>query len=257
MIADFHNDILTAKVITKLPKFYKDNKIVTAIYRSNLSFSRALEISKRGRIIAFEDVGYEDLDLDLLVNVAPVYVGITWNGENRFGYGCDYPYGLKKEGLELIQKLNRAKIAVDTAHLSKGGFIDAVEKADNVINSHVCFNGVFRHKRNLDDWQIKLLVERGGLIGITACGYFMTNEKLCKIDDYIDNIIYFYEKYGADNICMGTDFYGTDFIPQNFGEDYSGIDRLKDKLLEKGMVNIDVEKFLYENLSKFLSNKNI
>ncbi len=256
MIADFHNDILTAKGVTKLPTFYEHNKIVTAVYRSNLSFSNAVEISRRGRIIAFEDVGYEDLDFDLLVKTNPVYVGITWNGENRFGYGCDYPYGLKKEGVELIAKLNGAKIAVDTAHLSKGGFIDAIDKADKVINSHVCFNGVFRHKRNLDDWQIKLLVERNGLIGITACGYFMTNGKLCKIDDYIDNIIYFYEKYGADNVCMGTDFFGTDFLPQNFGEDYSGIDLLKSKLIARGMTHEDVEKFIYGNLSNFLSNKN-
>lgn len=256
MIADFHNDILTMKNYESLPKFYNENVIVTALFKGDRSFSEILPLADKSSLIAFEDVGYLDFNLDMLVQKKPVYVGITWNGENQFGYGCDYNFGLKRKGVELIKTLNENEIVVDTAHISKKGFTDIIDNADYVINSHTCFNGIFRHKRNLDDWQIKLLVERGALVGLTSCGYFMTNRKTCKISCFVDNILYFYEKYGADNLCFGTDFYGADFYVEGL-ENYEGYEDLKTLLKRKGLSDDDVEKIFYKNLYCFLSNRKL
>lgn len=252
-IADFHNDILTSGKFETLPNFYTENKIVTAIFKGNRDLFTALSLIKNANYVAFEDVGYTDFNYDKIISFNPVYVGLCWNGENQFGYGCDYSFGLKSRGVDLVRRLSKDKIAVDTAHISKRGFIDIIDNADIVVNSHTCLNGVFKHKRNLDDWQVKLIVEKGGLVGITCCAYFMSNVKPCKIDDYISNILYFYEKYGSDNLCIGTDFFGTDFLPQGIVEDYSGFDVIAKFLIERGMKKQDVDKVFYENLSKFLS----
>lgn len=251
-IADFHNDILTSGKFENLSDFYYQNKIVTAIFRGDRTFKQILPLAKKAKYLAFEDVGYDDIDEDNLISLNPVCVGLTWNGENKYGYGCDYSFGLKNKGIELVRKLNKCGIAIDTAHISKGGFQDIINSADKVVNTHACFNGVFKHKRNLDDWQIKLILEKNGLVGVTLCGYFMTNRKTCKIDDYIRNILYFYERWGADNLCLGTDFFGTDFLPVGL-EEYGGFYLLKTELEKVGVKNEDIEKIFYKNLSRFLS----
>ena len=135
MYSDFHNDILTYR-FGELPKEYYDNNIITAVFRGNRSFKDALKLAEKAVLPAFEDVGYEDLDIDELLRIKPLYVTLTWNGENRFGFGCDSDKGLKPEGKAFIKILNEHGIAVDCAHISKGGFKDIIESAENVVNSH-------------------------------------------------------------------------------------------------------------------------
>lgn len=254
MFSDFHSDVLTA-CGGDLTATYRDNNIITAVFRGKRSFSEALKISEKARLLAYEDAGYNDLDEDKLIASAPLYVGLTWNGENRFGYGCDSGTGLKKEGKEFIGRLNAAGIAVDCAHISKGGFKDIIELAETAVDSHTCFSAVHEHKRNLDDWQLKELVSRGGLVGVTCCGYFMTDEKHCKISDFIKQIDYFVQKFGADNLAVGTDFYGCDFIV----EDILGYEELYGKtaigLKKLGYPESAIDKLLSNNLRIFTEKR--
>ena len=254
-IADFHNDIITERNNAEVPcEYYQYNKVVTALFRGKRSFKQIMRLAKRtnSKYVAFEDVGYEDLDLNAFFNIRPVYAGLTWNGENVLGYGCDYQYGLKKEGINFIKKLNANGVAADTAHISVGGFKNIIELADRVVNSHTCFNGVFKHKRNIDDWQIKLLVERGAMIGITLCGYFSTNEKELPIEKFARQIDYYCQRFPIKNLCLGTDFYGCDFLPCGITEDYSSLSVLKEELFRLGYPEKAVEDIFYNNLSEFL-----
>ncbi len=251
--ADFHNDVLTSDNFSSLPKDYYENKIVTAIFRGKRSFNEVFHLVKKSPYIAFEDVGYDDVDEKALINLNPVYVGLTWNGENCYGYGCDYNYGLKQKGIDLVKKLSKNKIAVDTAHISKMGFMDIIDNADKVVNSHTCLSSVYRHKRNLENWQVKLIIEKGGLVAITCCGYFMTNVKPCKIEGFIRNILYFSEKFGVDNLAIGTDFYGTDFFPEGIVEKYNCFDFVALTLEKEGMTKEEIKKVFYTNLAQYLS----
>lgn len=245
MFSDFHNDILTA-VNGKLTEKYLKNNIITAIFRGSRSFDEAVGIAYKARFLAFEDVGYDDLDEDKLISLRPIYVGLTWNGENKLGYGCNFSYGLKKEGKDFIKKLNKNGIAVDCAHISEIGFCDIIDNAETVVDSHTCFNGVFKHKRNLHDWQLKKIVDRNGLVGVTCFRSFMTDGKRCKISDFIRQIDYFVQKFGADNIAVGTDFYGC--------EHYVGDVLSYDKLY--GLTNSELKKIGYDDKSidKILCN---
>ena len=258
MYSDFHNDILTYRS-GELPKEYYDNNIITAVFRGNRSFKDALKLAEKAVLPAFEDVGYEDLDIDELLRIKPLYVTLTWNGENRFGFGCDFDSdkGLKPEGKAFIKILNENGIAVDCAHISKGGFKDIIESAENVVNSHTCFSALHKHKRNLDDWQLDELASRGALVGATCCGYFMTNEKHCKISDFIREIDYFSEKYGCDNLAIGTDFYGCDFCVEDTF-DYEKLYALtSSELSGLGYRKDEIDKVLFKNLLKFTKNSHI
>ena len=144
---------------------------------------------------------------------------------------------------------------MDCAHISKGGFKDIIGLADTVVDSHTCFSAVHKHKRNLEEWQIKELVLRGGLIGVTCCGYFMTDGKHCKISDFIRQIDYFVQKFGADNLAVGTDYYGCDFTVGNIlgYEDLYG--KTAFELEKLGYLKADIDKILSNNLRIFTEKK--
>ncbi len=254
MIADFHNDILTSINFTSLPKsYYKKNKVVTAVYNDGRSFSQALSLCKKSPLIAFEDIGYKDFDCEKAIKVKPVYVGLTWNYENQFAFGCKTDGGLKESGRKIIKTLNDNKITVDTAHICRKSFKDIIDCADFVINSHTCFSSVYQHSRNIEDWQIEAIIEKGGLIGLTCCGYFMTGEKICKKTDFIRQIDYFCSKFGYKNLCVGTDFYGSDFFPDGIN-DYEQLEDFFYSLEKLGYSKEQINSIKYDNLNFFLEN---
>ena len=65
-------------------------------------------------------------------------------------------------------------------------------------------------------------------------------------------ILYISEKFGTDNFCIGTDFFGTDSVPEGLSN-YEGFNFLREKLQKEGMVNGDIDKLFYRNLCDFLS----
>ena len=253
-IADLHNDFLTA-CGGELPPEYAENKVVTAIFNDGRTFDEALRLADKSPLVAFEDVGYTDFDISGLLGKKPIYVGLTWNGENRFGYGCAFSKGLKPEGKALVKKLSESGIAVDTAHISKGGFSDITDIAECVVNSHTCFEGRFSHRRNIDDGQIAAIIEKGGIIGVTLCGYFMTDKKVCTADDLVSQIDYFCQKFSYRHLCIGSDFNGTDFLPEEI-RNYGDFDILKEKLTGLGYEESAIDAILYGNLNLFLEKRN-
>ncbi|MBR1868258.1 MAG: dipeptidase [Clostridia bacterium] len=252
MIADFHNDILTSKDFTFVPsEYYKNNKVVTAIFNDGRSFSDALSLCDKSPLIAFEDIGYDDFNEEKMIDRKPIYVGLTWNYENRFAFGCKTDGKLKPEGHKIIKLLNARKIAVDTAHICRRSFEGIVDFADLVINSHTCFSRVYPHARNIEDWQIKAIIEKNGLIGLTCCGYFLTGDKVCEISDLIKQIDYFCSKFDYKKLCFGTDFFGTDFLPEGL-YDYDSFERVFYELENLGYTRSQINAIWYENLNNFL-----
>ena len=98
-IFDLHSDVLTA---TNNPyevlKSYSSNVTVcTAIYKGNLTdnqfISKVNEFYKNNPInakLCFEDVGYDKICDDQIISYNPLYVQLTYNDENKYGYGCNY-----------------------------------------------------------------------------------------------------------------------------------------------------------------------
>ncbi len=253
-IFDFHSDVLTYEGGDKILSSYTEEKVVAAVFRGKMNFGKALSLARKASIVAFEDIGYEDANLDEVLNLNPVYIGLTWNGENRYGYGCDSVYPLKSEGKDLIRRLNASGVAVDTAHISKGGFYDIIDRAETVVNSHTCFSSVHKHKRNIDDEQIRLLISRGAPIGVTLCGYFMTDADRCEISDLTRQIDYFVSKFGYKNLCIGTDFYGCDFFPSGL-TGYDELNLLRESLEKLGYKGEVIDNIFYDNLNDFLESK--
>ena len=110
---------------------------------------------------------------------------------------------------------------------------------------------MYKHKRNISSETIKEIIIRNGIIGLTLVGYFLC-EKTATIDSVIKHIEYFLQKFGDDNLCIGTDFNGTDYLPINLST-YKDLKNLKNKLLKLGYGFKTIDKIFNKNATKYFN----
>lgn len=268
MVCDFHNDLLTANNAFDILKDYstREIKVVLAVFKGKRSYNESVKICKNFNnfkaencYLALEDLGYESLEsIKSLLDFKPIYCTLTWNGENILGYGChkDSSLGLKSDGLKLIKTLNEKKIYVDTAHINERGFYDVMDNSEYIVNSHTAFYGAFAHMRNLKDEQLKLLISKKSLIGLVLYSEFLTGNSVAKIDDFIRHIDYFVQRFGYNNLCVGSDFYGAyDFVEGV--ADYGDFGLIEEKLSKLGYAKQAIDGILFKNLEDFLFKTSI
>lgn len=190
-----------------------------------------LQPHQLGAILTLEGchpIGTDLSKLIRLINNGVRIVGLTWNNNNDVSDSImsSEGKGISPFGEDVIQLLNHQAIWTDVSHLSVRGFYDVLDLADHVIASHSNAYHICPHRRNLTDHQIKAIIERDGLIGVTFVPEFTKNSSFVSIDDLFLHIDHFI-KMGAENqLCFGSDFDG--IIDTIYGlEDVTDYQRLK------------------------------
>ncbi|WP_284442006.1 membrane dipeptidase [Chlamydia gallinacea] len=137
------------------------------------------------------------------------YIGIVWNGRNRFGGGVLDPYKLTTDGCRLLEVMDQLAIPIDLSHCCDQLTEDILDYTINklpamrVMASHSNFRQITYIPRNLLDVHAKEISSRGGIIGLNIVNYF--------VGDSLDSIKYHIahaEKLGILNsLVLGTDFF--------------------------------------------------
>ena len=190
---------------------------------------------------------------------------LTWNFENELAYPNRLPranqdnfqakedkeHGLKERGIEFVREMERLHMVVDVSHLSDGGFWDVAKYGTRpFIASHSNARGLCSHVRNLTDEMLRLMGERGCLLGINYCAAFLDqqeDEKNCKstVALMADHIRYIQNVAGLDVIGLGSDFDG---IEKNLEmKDASYLPMLEAELKKRGFHESEIEKIFYKN----------
>jgi len=262
MIADLHNDILVEKRC-----FYRGNKnaVVGAVWTSKLD--KPLEVlqwaKRKAKYRAIEDLGFiEKKDFKMISDFAPVYASLTWNEQNALAGGAFSDGGLTDWGKEVVDFLFENGISLDMAHLNKRSFFETAEYIDKkgfiskplndnskVLCSHTCFDGIFSHKRNLTDEQIKAVISFDGVIGLTLVPQFMGNDD-AGADDVIKQIEYFLQRFDYKHLGLGTDFFG---VERTAVKDYPELEKLKIRLIKMGLCEKKMDAIFFENVMRFLA----
>ena len=256
-IFDLHNDLLTENLnyISELKSYNKTDVITLAVYRNNMSFSKCLSVCdeykklKYSFPLAFEDIGYNSLEIDKLLSYSPIYLSLTHNEENFLGYGVNENKPLKKEGVDLVRYLSNYKTCIDVSHLSVKGVYDVLKYSKKVICSHTAFNGVYKHKRNISDDIVKEIILKNGIIGLTFVGYFLC-EKNASVYSVIKHIEYYLSKFSSKNLSLGSDFNGTDYLPNRLNN-YAQLDNLKNQLLKLNYSENLIEDIFFNNAYRY------
>lgn len=146
----------------------------------------------------------------------PLYIGFTWNTENRFGGGAETDIGLKEDGRHLLDFLHGKQIAVDFSHTSDAlafdilNYIDAKRLHIPVLASHSNVRSVANMRRNLPDELVKEIIRRGGIIGFNFVKPFVGTEAQEGFTKQLEAFL----KLGAeDHLCLGADYFCDDDVP--------------------------------------------
>lgn len=172
---------------------------------------------------------------------------LTWNGENRIAGGSKTEKGLTDFGKRVIRKMNGLKMLCDLSHLNEKSFYSAVELADYPLATHSNCKAVFDCPRNLSDNQLKLIAQKGGIVGLCLYPKFLGGEVF---DRLYRNIYHLLELGMENNIAVGSDFDGADMAAELC--DISKIPLLRAKLHEKGLSETLLDKIFYKNAENYL-----
>ena len=182
-----------------------------------------------------------------VLKLRPFSVGLTWNAQNALAGGAHSGGAVTPTGRVIIKKLAANGVYIDLAHLNQKSFFQVAELlgGQKLLCTHTCFDEIWPHPRNLRRRQIQTIVESGGLVGLTLVNDFLGDY------DVLTHIKYFLENFGEDNLCIGTDFFGTKNLPKDLRK-YKGFARFKKLLLAEGLSEEAVGKIFVRNVEKFL-----
>lgn len=209
-------------------------------------------------------------------------VTLTWFEKNCFGAPSSADRTIMEEGLtsfgkEAIELMNDLDMIVDVSHLSDGGFWDVVERTRKpFVASHSNCRALVPHYRNVSDEMIRAIAEKGGVVGLNFCKFFLNGESEVvanmrdlmtdilfaetkgyekqigsRISDMVSHVSHMYQIGGEEVLALGTDFDG---VPDENMEikDPTQMIRLRDALEKHGFSPRVVDKMMFGNALRVL-----
>lgn len=195
-------------------------------------------------------------------------LGLAHFGHSRYAAGTpsrdpsspEQDGSLTLLGLELLKHMRELPIALDLTHLSDTSFYQAVDAFDGpVCASHSNCRSIAPGPRQLSDRQIRLIVERDGVIGV-AMHYAMIRQgqglkaadvRLGHVAEHIDHICQL--AGSARHVALGTDLdggFGAEATPADL-QSYADLHQLAPLLSQRGFDEADVAAFFHGNWLRF------
>lgn len=218
---------------------------------------------QKGKISAFLAIEGGEAITGSLYNLRNFYrlgvrlVTLTWNFPNEIGFpNCkdEYVYrGLTSFGHELVREMNNLSMIIDVSHLSDKGFYDVARLSKKpFIASHSNSRTITNHPRNLTDEMIKILSQKGGVMGINFEKSFLGENIPAKVSDMVNHIKHIRNVGGIDVIAIGSDFDGVELPSEitNIGE----IDKLAFELTKNNFSEEEIEKIFHKNALRVIKD---
>lgn len=228
-------------------------------------FSDIGALNERGKIAAILSIeGGEALDgdvsmLDIYYRLGVRSLSLTWNHENELA-GSHLGRGegkgeLTRLGRKVVERMEDLGMLVDLAHISPRAFYDVMDFASKPpIVSHANARFVCDNSRNLSDEQLKILFNRGGVVGLTFFPYFIAeNIDECSIDKLIDHFVHIATIAGVEVLALGSDFDGIDITMDDL-HDCTCYGRLVSGLIRRGFSPSEVELIISGNALRILED---
>jgi membrane dipeptidase len=203
-------------------------------------------------------------------------IGLTHARSNSAGHGGAFaasgsrPEGLTPFGRDVVRECERLGIIIDLAHINPAGFDEVLSITTKPpIVSHTNVRRYYDIERNISDAQIKMIGERGGVIGANSI-LVSPKEEESTMDRYIDHIEHIANFIGIDSVAIGFDFFEfiysqwpesrqkelaakfttPHFIPELRNHSHAG--NLTRRLIERGFSDEQIEKILRGNWMRIL-----
>ena len=191
-------------------------------------------------------------------------IGPAHYGTGRYAGGTSVEEGFSNAGFDLLDEMTRLGITLDLTHLSDRAFWQAVERFEGtLIASHNNCRALVPHQRQLDDRQIKALIEHDGVIGVAMDVWMLrpgwikdhsSNDGIT-LDDLADHIDHVCQLAGnAHHVGIGSDLdggFGREQSPTDL-ETIADVQRLAPILAARGYVSSDIDAIMHGNWLRLL-----
>ena len=187
--------------------------------------------------------------LDGLVEAGIRIVGLTHAGKNRLGdgNGIYHSEGMSKEGREVVGRLQEMGLILDVAHLHPTCFWQLMDLMEApIISSHTGIRECFDIPRNIDLAQIKEIVMRQGLVGVTCNPEMLSPDRAVSLENIFVHVDTIVQSFGPDVVGIGSDFCGFDQPAQGL-EDISLAPNFASILQDHGYDGEAVAKIMGRN----------
>ena len=187
-------------------------------------------------------------------------------GPGRYANGTDATGKMNANGLALLKKMEALNIILDATHLCDDAFWQALEHFNgHVWASHNNCRALVNHNRQFSDDQIKILIERGAIIGGALDAWMMVpgwqrgistpENTQCNLEKLIDHMDHICQLAGNTfHICIGTDLdgaFGKEQCPYDI-DTIADLQKLIPLLSKRGYTQTDIENILHGNFIRFL-----
>ena len=198
-------------------------------------------------------IGNDLAFLDRLAALGVVSVIPFWRGENALGGGWDTDVGLSPFGREAIARCFTLGLIPDVSHASRRSTDEILSMGEArglaVIASHVGFDPLNPHGRNLTDRDARRIAALGGLVGVTFHAPHLNPSGRAGILDVVSHLLHGLSLC-PDAISLGTDFDGTDELPDGlFSTD--DLPALAEALYSAGLSPREVSAIFSSNADRF------
>lgn len=216
----------------------------------------AYESGKIGALLSIEEGGVLGGDLQKLLQAykdGVRLITLTWNYPNGLGepHCGDQSKKLAPKGVEFVEAMQDMGIIVDCSHLNDAGTEQLGDILDvPFVASHSNARAVRNHTRNLPDTLIKLIANKGGVIGLNFAQNFLGTSPVSRIEDIVKHGLYLIDKGGEDVLALGTDFDG--IPPETEIADTSQMSRLYDAFGMAGLTVEQRDKIFWKNADRLL-----
>lgn len=253
--------------------------VKATVCRSYQEIEAGREAGKIAILISMEGAEPIGKDLDRLQQFYESglrLIGLTHARTNAAAHGGVFapsgssPEGLTDFGRDLVKECERLGIIIDLAHINPAGFEEIISMTRRTpVVSHSNARRFYDIERNMSDAQIKMIGQRGGVIGVNSV-LVSSRKGESTLDRYVDHIEHIAGLIGIDGVGIGFDFFEflyaqwpeeeqrqlatklaePQFIPDL--KDHSHAPNLVRRLIERGFSDGDIEKILFGNWDRIL-----
>ena len=184
-------------------------------------------------------------DVDLFRGLGQRVSQLTYNARNLIGNGSTERRddGISDFGVAIIERMNKAGMAVDVSHCGDRTTLDAFElsKKPVLITHSNCRALVPGHPRLKTDDAIKKVGETGSVIGITGVRMFVKGDEPTTVEHVLDHFDHVKKLIGPQHLGVGSDIdlYGYDAMPPELNKQlragYKGSYSFREKIDIEGL----------------------
>ncbi len=209
-VATWENFQQTMAHLAKWMRRFRERQDILQV-KETADIHTAKKLGKTGIILGFQNASPIENELDrlgLFLALGVRVIQLTYHETNLLGSGCweRFDSGLSNFGVDAVREMNRLGILIDLSHVGPKTTMEAIEMSEQpVAITHANARSFYNHPRNKEEDALKLLAEKGGVVGATSYTPFLPKGYDSTLEDFVDALDNMVERIGLDHVAIGTD----------------------------------------------------